>query len=1443
MSLQQNPAPGRHIVAFAGDTIEFTLTLESVAKGRAWLRTNLCNAAIARAEIIRENLGRSKRLGRDWRDIPFPAGDGRIFQLVMPLFEPGHFEAKCFFLPDGSDVPLWPEGQNTAVNVHPAGYCGANTIYNAFVRQFGPNKEKETPLVGIEPGTLDALDDADWTVIPRSGTFRDLIRELDHIVDRLGCRIIQLLPVHPTPTVYGRMGRFGSPYAALDFFDVDPALAEFDEKVTPVEQFIELADAIHARNAKLFLDMAVNHTGWASRLHMEHPEWFKRASDGTIISPGAWGVVWRDLTEMDHAHRELREYVAEMLLTWCRRGVDGFRCDAGYMLPIAAWEHIIACVRKEFPDTVFLLEGLGGKIEVTNELMNICNMNWAYSELFQNITREEVEAHLAHSLAVSAADGLMVHFAETHDNARLAAKSQRHAVMRTALSALCSNAGAFAFANGVEWFATEKLDVHEARALNWNAGENQVSRIARLTRLLREHPAFYYDAQLRLLRQGRGSIIALLRRTQDANRSLLVLVNLDEQKSGPASWKTADFDTAGRAVDLLSGQSVAISTVGDGSACELKPGEALCLGFDPGECERLDDDRLLLSAGRPLLVELQMLRAKALAVFHWYEGLSGLRADDVDRWARELAGNPVEYCARFHTRSAEPMVTTWAWPNDLRRDVMILPNHFLLVTAPHSFVARLAHGKTVLREEASLRRADGSWFALFLPRRDVAVVERLTLSLVVFEPAAAAVAAAAPDARRACHRADGHVLYLPEATNPLVQRSFAPEDFRDTQTLMLATNGRGGMSRAAVVWGRLRSRYNALLAGNLSPEVPEDRRIMLTRFRGWVVFRGYSEELNLDLLDRFTLGPDTSGHWRFHVPFGSNGTIHFEITLSMIADKNAILLSFHRPSSKGESNPLSDGDRIRLVLRPDLEDRPFHETTKAFNGPEAKWPGAVQAFPHGFRFAPDAGHSLLVKVDKGDFTPGVEWQYMVRLPLEEERGLDFCTDLFSPGYFQVPLSGGESAMLSAQILTPFEPDELPFPAIPVQTAPAKKEKPLERGQYSMPLLDVLDMAMRQFVVRRGALKTVIAGYPWFLDWGRDTLICARGLIAGNILDEVRAVLKQFAHFEKDGTLPNMIFGNDAGNRDTSDAPFWFFVACSDLTNALSSTHWLEDDIGGRTVRDALNSLARGVMRGTPNNIRMDPESGLVFSPAHFTWMDTNHPAGTPREGYPIEIQALWHAALSFLARIDNDSLWPATAARVSESMVKRFWVAEKGYCIDCLHAAYETPAARAVPDDALRPNQLLAFTLGAIEDIEIRRRSLETCRELLVPGAIRTLADRPVEYALPVRRDGRLLNDPLRPYWGRYEGDEDTRRKPAYHNGTAWTWMFPSFCEAWFDAFGPESRTSALSLLCSSTETLNTACLGQIPEILDGDRPHTSRGCDAQAWGVTELYRVLKLLQ
>jgi hypothetical protein len=154
----------------------------------------------------------------------------------------------------------------------------------------------------------------------------------------------------------------------------------------------------------------------------------------------------------------------------------------------------------------------------------------------------------------------------------------------------------------------------------------------------------------------------------------------------------------------------------------------------------------------------------------------------------------------------------------------------------------------------------------------------------------------------------------------------------------------------------------------------------------------------------------------------------------------------------------------------------------------------------------------------------------------------------------------------------------------------------------------------------------------------------------------------------------------------------------------------------------------------------------------------------------------------------------------------------------------------------------LVVTQGAISDAATCRKILAACQDLIVPGAVRSLADRPLQHPLAIVHNNQVLNDPHRPYQGRYLGDEDTQRKPAYHNGTAWTWLFPSFCEAWAMSYGPPAKATARAWLASALRLMSQGCLGHVPEILDGDYPHRARGCDAQAWGVSELLRVWLML-
>ena len=260
--------------------------------------------------------------------------------------------------------------------------------------------------------------------------------------------------------------------------------ADFDTKATPMEQFGELVDQVHARGGRIFMDIPVNHTGWASKLQMEHPDYFVRQPDGTFVSPGAWGVTWSDLCKLNYREPKVHRLMAKVFLFWCRRRVDGFRCDAGYMLPAEAWEYIVPKVRSEYPDTVFLLEGLGGPLKVQEDLLGRAGLNWGYSELFQNYTRDEITRYFPYVDRCSQTCGTLVNFAETHDNARLAASGKTYAKLRFMVAAMLSEDGALGFANGAEFYATEKIDVHGNAALNWGAEPNLVELIRKLNTLL-----------------------------------------------------------------------------------------------------------------------------------------------------------------------------------------------------------------------------------------------------------------------------------------------------------------------------------------------------------------------------------------------------------------------------------------------------------------------------------------------------------------------------------------------------------------------------------------------------------------------------------------------------------------------------------------------------------------------------------------------------------------------------------------------------------------------------------------------------------------------------------------------------------------------------------------------------------------------------------------------
>ena len=1019
--VKQVPLPDTTQVFHCGETIAFELQLAREEPGTAWVRTDLGNAARVRQRIINLVEHPHERLVDAWQDLPMMRTSPGRFSLTLPLTVPGHFMAKCYFLPHRGETLVWPQGGNTVINVEPAPASSGLTLYNAFVRQFGATRHRRKALPIPHGDHIEALEAAGYTVIPPSGTFRDLAAQVPFIMETLGCRFLHLLPIHPTPTTYGRMGRFGSPYAALDFFSVDPALAFFDPAATPMEQFLELVNAVHRCHGHLILDIAINHTGWAASLHQRRPKWLKRDGTGRMELPGAWGVTWEDLTRLDYGQKELWTYMAKMFLFWCRKGVDGFRCDAGYMIPEKTWQYIIARVRQQYPDTIFFLEGLGGKISTSCNLLNRAGMNWAYSELFQNYAAPEIRSCMEKAMDMSKRFGTLIHFAETHDNNRLAAVSHVHAVMRTALCALLSLRGGFGFANGVEWFATEKIDVHQCTGLNWGAGQNQVDHISTLCGLLTALPVFGEQGEAEFLDTLDDQVLVLKRRHRKTGAQLLVLVNLDCRTARQAGWLGKDFGgTPGGLTELLSQATVLPDGHHDRLFLDLAPGQVMALSRDPEDLERVLA-RKRGAGSLPGAVLHLCLARKVLALHCAFHGMGDVSHLDIQTVSQQLAENPRLCAGRIAGSEGETPVVDWVWERDETRTVMVPPGFCLHVTAPAPFRAeiRWAGGREeedspVVAWETALPLKKGGYFALFMPLASPAVSRRAFLVITLAHA-------------RGPRRCRAALLYLsdPVAVSSSGGHTGSPPFFAATYSRkwiashpdlkLLGTTRRGAMMRAPAGWGRLESRYDALLAANLSPDLPENRWIMLSRFRIWVICQGHSRELTLDCLDDFSFSYANAGRWRFTVSTLQGGELRMVLDLVLHDLENALSLTVHRHLDSPNGGRKISPKGIQVVIRPDVEDRSFHDTIKAWSGPEQAWPAAVAPAAKGFVFRPAPERRLCLSCDCGAFVHQPEWQYMVHRPLEARRGLDADSDLFSPGYFRLSLEPGQRAVIRAQV--------------------------------------------------------------------------------------------------------------------------------------------------------------------------------------------------------------------------------------------------------------------------------------------------------------------------------------------------------------------------------------------------------------------------------------------
>jgi predicted glycogen debranching enzyme len=534
---------------------------------------------------------------------------------------------------------------------------------------------------------------------------------------------------------------------------------------------------------------------------------------------------------------------------------------------------------------------------------------------------------------------------------------------------------------------------------------------------------------------------------------------------------------------------------------------------------------------------------------------------------------------------------------------------------------------------------------------------------------------------------------------------------------------------------------------------------------------------------------------------------------------------------------LSGAEWLRLRLRPKIQVR-AHEAPLDTPRREPYRVGVVED-----RFEIEAGPSLpplRLRLHGAAATFVNEHAAAAEVHYREEggRGYDHRGGLWSPGHFDVELRGPQPASLVAST----EPWETVLALAPEQVLRFEGDRRRHllgkaaqaTGLEGDEVAAQLTLAADQFIVMpRGRLedvaraqavgddvRTVIAGYHWFTDWGRDTMISLEGLtLATGRHEEARWILRTFAHHARAGLIPNLFpEGESEGLYHTADATLWFFQAL----------HRYLDATGDRATLRQLLPMLRDVvdhhLRGTRFGIGVDPRDGLMRQGEEgyqLTWMDAKVDGWvvTPRRGKAVEINGLWYNALRLLqtwvAEEEGDAAAAPLAAhaeRARRSFNQRFWYEAGGYLFDVVDG-------ERGDDSACRPNQLLAFSLEhPVLDPARWERVLQVARErLLTPVGLRSLA--------PDHPD----------YRAKYYGDLRSR-DAAYHQGTVWAWLIGPFVDAWLKVH-PDGAAAARSFLSGLVEQLDEACVGSISEIFDAEPPFTPRGCVAQAWSVAEALR------
>ena len=652
----------------------------------------------------------------------------------------------------------------------------------------------------------------------------------------------------------------------------------------------------------------------------------------------------------------------------------------------------------------------------------------------------------------------------------------------------------------------------------------------------------------------------------------------------------------------------------------------------------------------------------------------------------------------------------------------------------------------------------------------------------------------------------------------------------------LEADGLGGFASGTVGGIRTR-RYHALLLVARTP--PTGRMVLVNGFDAWVRTGGRRFAISSQLYAPGVVEPDGGKRLADFVAdpwprwtFDCGGVlVDQEVLVPQGAAAAAVSWRLREPAPAAE-----------LTVRPFLSGRDYHalhrENPSFRFEPEGRGPWRV--------FRPYLDVPAVVTFANGVYVQDPLWYRNFFYPRERERGLDALEDLASPGTWRWDLQRGEAIWILAA-----EGQELPAgsPAacLGIFRGAEQRRRRALGGEGRR--------AADSYLVRRDGGRTIVAGYPWFTDWGRDTFIALRGLcLAAGRVEEAAAILVAWARTVSQGMLPNRF--PDVGGvpeYDSVDASLWFVVAVDALLRAASpgrptaaspGTPAQPAPLGAlsmlsaadrQALLEAVDAVLAGYAAGTRFGIHADDDGLLAAGEpgSQLTWMDArvDGRAVTSRCGKPVEVQALWIHALAVGAASDPGTAAPGSQAaatrwrslgeRARASFAARFWNDAAG----CLYDVVDVDHRRGAVDPAMRPNQVLAvggLPSALLPPAQARRVVDAVEKRLWTPLGLRTLA-------------------PGEPgYRGRYEG-EPRARDGAYHQGTVWPWLLGPFVEAWVRVRGggdDAKRQARERFLAPLAAQLGVYGLGHLPEIADGDPPHTPRGCPFQAWSLGEMLRL-----